>query len=224
MISVLIPLYNGIEYLHESLASVINQTFTDWEVIIGINGHPNDSEVEKTAQKVKIDICPENIVNKIRIIHYTTKGKSATLNAMVRDSVYAHIAILDVDDIWSPTKLEKQSEFWDNYDVVGTQCRYFGDVNHDLILADGDISNLDFLQGNPIINSSVVLKKECAYWNEANHILEDYELWINLRLHYKKFYNIPEILCLHRISKNSAFNNKNSQYVADLIQKYRSLK
>jgi glycosyltransferase involved in cell wall biosynthesis len=38
-ISVLIRLYNGVEYLSDSLKSVLDQTFTDWELLIGVNGH-----------------------------------------------------------------------------------------------------------------------------------------------------------------------------------------
>ena len=49
-ISILIPVYNGIEYLHESVYSVISQTHKKWEIIIGINGHEKNSEVEKKAR------------------------------------------------------------------------------------------------------------------------------------------------------------------------------
>ena len=40
MISILMPIYNGIEYINESVSSVLDQTYGDWELIIGINGHP----------------------------------------------------------------------------------------------------------------------------------------------------------------------------------------
>ena len=51
MISILIPIYNGIEFIDESVNSVINQFFTDWELLIGINGYPKNSEVYKIAKK-----------------------------------------------------------------------------------------------------------------------------------------------------------------------------
>jgi glycosyltransferase involved in cell wall biosynthesis len=222
MISVLIPIYNGIEYLSESLQSVIEQTYTDWEVIIGINGHPPNSDVEKEAYRVKYNIVPITISPKIRIIHYSTKGKPATLNAMVKDCKYDLVALLDVDDKWLPTKLEKQSKYWDEYDVVGTTCQYFGDRNDSPNVPTGDISDFNFLTVNPVINCSAVLKKVYACWNEAE-ILEDYELWLRLRLGNKKFYNINEVLCHHRIHKDSAFNNFNSHYVYNLVRKYEIL-
>ena len=52
MISILIPIYNGIEFFEDSLLSVINQTYKKWELIIGINGHPNNSEVQKKALNI----------------------------------------------------------------------------------------------------------------------------------------------------------------------------
>lgn len=225
MISVLIPIFNGVEYLSESLQSVIDQTYTDWEVIIGINGHPPNSDVEMFANKIKLELCKnEAISNKIRIVYYITKGKSATLNAMVQDCRYDLIALLDVDDKWCPKKLEIQSEYWNDYDVVGALCQYFGDKDGTPNIPVGDISGFNFLQVNPVINCSTVLNKEYAYWNELNNIgLEDYELWLQLRLKNVKFYNIPEILCLHRIDKKSAFNNSNSLYVYDLVKKYEAL-
>ena len=50
MISVLIPIYNGIEFIDESVQSVINQTYCDWELLIGINGHCENSSIYQKAK------------------------------------------------------------------------------------------------------------------------------------------------------------------------------
>ena len=50
MISILLPIYNGIEFINESVSTVIYQTYKDWELIIGINGHPKESEIYKIAK------------------------------------------------------------------------------------------------------------------------------------------------------------------------------
>ena len=49
MISILIPVYNGIEFINESVTSVLEQTFEDWELIIAINGHPQNSNEYQIA-------------------------------------------------------------------------------------------------------------------------------------------------------------------------------
>ena len=51
-VSVIIPLYNGIEFLDQAVLSVVNQTHTCWELTIGVNGYPPDSDIEKEARKI----------------------------------------------------------------------------------------------------------------------------------------------------------------------------
>ena len=155
MISILMPIYNGIEFIDESVGSIISQTYTDWELIIGINGHPENSPIFQKAKEY------ENVSDKIKVYDfYTIKGKSNTLNEMLTKCSYDRIALLDVDDIWHPNKLEVQALYLNTYDVIGTKCIYFGDINN--IVPDiptGDISNFDFSTLNPIINSSSIIKK-----------------------------------------------------------------
>jgi len=43
MISILMPIYNGIEFINESVPSILQQTYGEWELLIGINGHPENS-------------------------------------------------------------------------------------------------------------------------------------------------------------------------------------
>jgi len=215
-ISILMPIYNGIEFLEQSLSSIIKQTYKNWELIIGINGIPINSNVYLKA----IEICKNyNSQYDISVNYYDTKGKPSTLNKMVKDAKFNFIALLDVDDLWINNKLEKQLHYLDIYDVIGTGCQYFGDTNHKPILPYGDLRYFNFFQFNPIINSSVILKKEIAEWNE-NEFVEDYDLWLKLFKANKKFYNIDEILVLHRIYSTSFFNNTNHNYVEKLKEKW----
>jgi glycosyltransferase involved in cell wall biosynthesis len=211
MISILIPIYNGIEFIEESVSSVLNQTYDQWELLIGINGHPQDSEVYKIAEIYK------SKSNKIRVFDfYNIKGKSNTLNEMIKFCNYNYVAILDVDDIWHPQKLEFQSRLLNNYDVIGSNCVWFG--NRPGVVPQiptGDISNIDFSIVNPIINSSSIIRKEIAYWNENG--IEDYDLWLRLRKLNKKFFNFKEILVKHRIHNASAFNSKGNNNKVDSL-------
>ena len=215
MISILIPIYNGVEFIDESVMSVINQTYTDWELLIGINGHPENSSVFITAKEY------ENKSNKIRVFDFfNIKGKSNTLNEMIKYCNYDYVAILDVDDIWEPEKLEIQSKLLNIYDVIGTKCVYFGEKNFVLSIPTGDISNFDFTIINPIINSSSVIRKELCFWVENG--IEDYDLWLRLRKMDKKFYNFEEVLIKHRIHNTSAFNSKGNDLLAqNLVNSYK---
>lgn len=216
MISVLIPIYNGIEFIEESVSSVLEQTFEEWELIIGINGHPKDSDVYLIAKEY------EKRSVKVRVFDFfTIKGKSDVLNEMIQYCHYDYVAILDVDDIWHKDKLKIQSEYIVNYDVIGSRCIYFGDqIGTVPYIPTGDISNFDFLRVNPVINSSTLIRKSLCFWDKKYDGVEDYDLWLRLWRAGKKFYNYSQILLKHRIHKTSAFNNSNANRVPELIQKY----
>jgi glycosyltransferase involved in cell wall biosynthesis len=217
MISILMPIYNGIEFIEDSVNSIINQTYDQWELIIGVNGHPENSDIYQVAKKY------ENTYGsrKIRVFDlYQIKGKSDTLNFMLRYCNNNYVALLDVDDIWYPNKLEIQIKYLNEFDIVGSNCIWFGERNNVVPqIPIGDISEFNFKQVNPIINSSSIIRKELCYWN--NNDLEDYDLWLRLRNLGKKFYNCEEILVKHRIHQTSAFNSKgNHLKVEELLSKY----
>lgn len=216
------PIYNGIEFIDDSVQSIINQTYTDWELLIGINGYLENSEVYKIAKEY------ENINKNIHVYDfYNIKDKSNTLNRLVKYCKYNYIALLDVDDIWINNKLEIQTSVLGQFDVIGSKCVYFGDKNMEGIIPNipnGVINKLNFniKDYNPIINSSSIIKKELCCWN-LRFNLEDYDLWIRLYKQDKIFYNFSDILVKHRIHPNSAFNsNGNNKQVINLL-KYHNL-
>jgi len=219
MISILIPIYNGIEFIEESVDSVLAQSYDKWELLIGVNGHAPNSEVYNIAKRY------ESISDKIKVFDfYNIKGKSKTLNEMIKYCNYNYVAILDVDDIWHPLKLEIQSYlFLNNYDVIGTNCLYFGDIN-DYVpsLPIGDISNFNFNVVNPIVNSSCIIKRELCHWDNNMEGIDDYNLWLKLRKQKKTFYNCKDVLVKHRIHKTSAFNSSTLQLnkKSELLQMY----
>jgi glycosyltransferase involved in cell wall biosynthesis len=216
-VSILIPLYNGIEFLETSLSSIKNQTYSHWEVIIGINGHTIESEVYKRAKNYENE--------KIFVKWYPFKNKVDTLNEMVKDCNYDIICLLDVDDYWLETKLEKQIEILKKgkYDVIGTLCQYFGEQDIINIVDIGELNPNIFYSYNPIINSSIMMQKKDAVWRKLfNHMeLEDYDLWLKLNSEGKKFYNISEPLVMHRIHSDSAFNGRNNYLVNTLLSYWK---
>jgi glycosyltransferase involved in cell wall biosynthesis len=219
MISILMPIYNGIEFINESVNSILNQTFKNWELLIGVNGYDKNSEVYIKAKSYENE--------KIKVFDfYHIKGKSTTLNKLIKYCKFDWICLLDVDDLWLPLKLQKQFEIIEknqNIDIIGTRCKYIGNSNTIPKLPVNSLDNFNFFTYNPIINSSCLLKKELANWSDEFNGVEDYELWIKLWLQGKKFFNISELLVLHRIHPESAFNSKgNHLKVKNMLKKYKS--
>lgn len=202
-ISIIMPIYNGIEFIGDSVSSIIEQTYNDWELIIGINGHPPNSDVYKIAKHF------ETVDTRIRAYDfYEIRGKANASNEMIRFCLGDYIAMLDVDDMWHKKKLELQIPFLYDYDVIGARCIYIGD-RHGTVpdVPTGDITDLDFTRFNPVINSSSLIRKELCFWSD-NDGVEDYDLWLRLRKQNKRFYNCSQITVKHRIHQSSAFNSK----------------
>lgn len=202
MISIIIPIYNGLEFLDECLESIYNQTFEKYEILIGLNGHEKDGDSYNFLNKYKNE--------KLKVFQYEVANKSETCNNLIKECKYDIVCLLDVDDKWENTKLEKQIKYIKNYDVVGTFCYYFGEKNQPLSLVSGEIPNYIFDYNNPIINSSSMFYKKDAKWRDIFGV-EDYDMWLRLNREGKKFFNIPEFLTYHRIHKTSAFNNSSLQ-------------
>ena len=123
-----------------------------------------------------------------------------------------------------------QVPYLNTYDVVGSHCYYINKDGYNLSFSPklpvGDITEYNFFDGNPIINSSVILKKSDAVWqlDDINiNGVEDYDLWFKLKFQKKKFYNIEKKICFHRLHDKSYFNNKNNNYVNILINKWRNM-
>lgn len=220
-VSVLIPLYNGIEYLEQSAGSVMKQTYKSWQLIIGLNGNGPISDIESQARGIIETLDPEKKYD-VLVKYYDTQGKAKTLNAMVADCKYDYVAILDVDDYWIPEKLELQVPYLNSYDVVGGKCEYFGEKSGSPPIPVGDFALFhNIFDYNPVINSSAIINKRDAIWEDENYVrpvpgLDDYSMWFKLYYLKRKFYNIDKILCYHRIHKESAFNAKNNDRVGEL--------
>jgi glycosyltransferase involved in cell wall biosynthesis len=207
------PIYNGIEFINESVSSIISQTLEEWELIIGINGHPPLSDVYLKAKQYELQNP------KIRVLDLADiKGKSNALNVMIQYCNYNYVALLDVDDIWHPRKLEMQQYYLNVYDVIGTKCVYFGDIENVVPqIPEGDLASFDFFSVNPIINSSVLIRKELCRWVENG--IEDYDMWLRLKKQGCNFYNLREVLVKHRIHKKSAFNAQGNHLKVDELKK-----
>lgn len=216
-VTILTPVFNGIEYLEECYNSVLSQTMTDWTWIIGVNGHGDDTNLVYTTLKNNIKD------NRIVVKNYNTKGKVNTLNEMVKDVSSNYVALLDCDDVWLPNKLEIQKTLlteYPNIDVIGTGVQYIGELNHNPNLPHGKITLELLFKVNPIINSSVILKKEHCNWNDSFG-LEDYDLWFRLAFNNKLLVTVPDVCLYHRIHNNSYFNNSGRQDVNGLLDFYK---
>ena len=216
-VTILTPIFNGIEYFEDCYNGILAQTEQNFLWIIGVNGHGDDTN--------DLFVMLKNKINDKRIIvkNYLTKGKVNTLNVMMEEVNTKYVALCDCDDIWFPTKLEIQKRILNTYnfiDVLGTNLQYIGELNHIPTLPFGKITLDTLFTINPLVNSSVILKKECCKW-EDRFGLEDYDLWFRLAIENKIIVTIQEPFIYHRVYQTSAFNNSGVQDISSLIEYYK---
>lgn len=215
-VSILIPLYNGVEFLEDCLKSVQAQTFQSWELIVGINGHgPDGGE----AASRTLDCLARLGDARMRMVVQgpPLQGKVESLNALLLEVRTPWIALLDCDDLWLPTKLQVQiSALFGtavDADIVGTGCSYFGHHQGFPQLPVGWIRPPHLLVANPLINSSVLIRTEVCktlQWRYTDQCygMEDYDFWMRAERAGFRMFNVEDRLVLHRIHPASAFNTQ----------------
>lgn len=108
-VTVVIPAYNAMRYLPETMETALAQTFTDFEVLV-----VNDGSTDNTAEWVSQVTDP-----RVRIVSQENKGLAGARNTGIAHAKGEYIAYLDADDLWEPTKLEKQVRCLDENPEVG---------------------------------------------------------------------------------------------------------
>jgi len=226
MISILTTVKNGYEFLEECARSIFLQqcrhadTTVEWEWWIGVNGH-GDSGGPALQEALRV----QKLGPSIHVINMPqAEGRVAALNALCAAASGEWIAILDCDDVWEPEKLLTQmiaiNMSKEPIDIIGTRCTYFGDiVGVQPSLPSGWITPDLVEVSNPIINSSALIRRELAVWEDRCG-LEDYDLWIRASRAGHRLFNIPHSLVRHRVHRGSAFNAGTGQDLEGLKRFY----
>jgi glycosyltransferase involved in cell wall biosynthesis len=219
MITVVIPLYNGVEFLEECLTSVRAQIFQDWTCIVGVNGHgPGGGPVMTQA----ISITGELQDDRFKVVNLpNVRGAPAAINALVAMAKTEWIAHLDADDKWHPMKLHCQVKSLEGAaaDIVGTFCTYFGDWTGGPSIQSGYVLEDAFHRMNPMIHSSILIRKELAHYTDE-FVTYDYDCWVRNLLAKKVFFNVPLELTFHRVYSASHFNASGAQKPEQVRMKY----
>lgn len=197
LVSIILPTYNRADFLSRSVESVLNQTFSDFELII-VNDASTDSSKEV------IDTYDDQRI--IYLEHERNLGGSAARNTGIKAANGSFIAFQDSDDEWLPEKLEKQIKIMAEAPVsVGVIYTGFWRIRGDSKeyipgaanqVKEGNI-HLELLKGNFVTTQAVLVKKECfqkaGMFDETLPRLQDWELFLRISKFYEFCY-IPEAL------------------------------
>jgi cellulose synthase/poly-beta-1,6-N-acetylglucosamine synthase-like glycosyltransferase len=199
-VSVLLPVYNGANYLSQAMDSLLKQTFTDFEVIA-----INDGSKDSTGEVLNAMTDP-----RIRVFHQDNMGLAATLNRALSLAKGQLIARQDHDDLSRSDRFAKQVKYMQtNPDCVllGTAAEiWVGDKpserNHDHP-QDHELLVFDLLFNNPFVHSSIMMRRDVVvgiggYTTDSNRLpTEDYELWSRMS-RQGRIANLAERLLVYR--------------------------
>lgn len=218
-VSVIIPTYNREKYIAETINSVLNQTFSDYETIVVDDGSTDNTE----------RVIREEFADKVIYLSKSNGGPASSRNMGMRVAKGEYIAFLDSDDLWLPEKLEIQTRFMDAHPEIGLTYSWALNFRQssngkieDLCLAIcRDTPNLKrLLTGNCILLLTAMLRKTCledvGLFDEGKDLigLEDYEYWIRIAMSYHIAY-IPRVLARYRVHDENLWAGASTRQVAD---------
>ena len=217
LISIVIPTYNRVQFLIETIDSILSQTYSNFELIIVSDGSTDNT-------KYKISELKDTRIKFVELeknYGYPAKARNEGINI----SKGEFIAFCDDDDLWEKNKLEKQVDYINkgynfifiNYKLLKenkTQIRYFYlkyIIKFIVNKLNSRISYFFLTVTNPVVNSSVLVQKSLIsriMFNDSimYRAVEDYQLWIQIYQESNPFY-INEELVIYRLHDNNISND-----------------
>lgn len=203
-VSIITAAYNSEKYIAETIESVLGQTFTDWEYII-IDDGSNDN-TNKIIKKYADD-------KRIKYVYQENQKQAMARNNAFKISNGKYIAILDADDTWAPTKLEKQVELMKKTPNVGLIYTNWQRIDENgCFLKTTPVPDItaDPLRNQIIHNtipfSSFLIRKSCInreLHNEKYLYTGDCYLTIKITLNGHSFGYINEKMLYYRVHKKA---------------------
>ncbi len=207
-VSIITPVYNSLPFIFETINSVVNQTYTDWEMII-----VDDFSSDDTFRRVQAYTENET---RIKIFKLTkNSGAAVARNYAISRAEGEFIAFIDADDLWLPNKLEKQINYmkYNNYILTHTNYEIInesGDKIGKMIAPNSKLSYNDMLKTNQIgcLTAIYDTKKIGKIYLPDIRKRQDYALWLKILKRIDYAYCLPECLSLYRVRSNSISRNK----------------
>jgi len=188
-VSIILPTFNRLEFLRPAIDSVFAQTFVDWDLIIADDG---------SAEQTRVFLRTLMSQPRVKVIWLPHTGNPAAVrNAALREAKGEYIAFLDSDDLWRPTKLERQIAAlksstdcqwsYTGYDRIGEtgdliypdakpMVPYRGAIFEPLLTLEAEVST-------PAVVVTRRLLAQVGGFDEGLFLWEDYDLWLRLALH-----------------------------------------
>ena len=228
LISVIMGIYNCEEYLEEALNCIVNQTYTNWEVIMCDDGSKDNTIA--VAQKFV-----DNYPGKFRLLkNEHNMGLNFTLNKCLYEAKGDYIARMDGDDLCSPERFQKEVDVLNNNPDIAIVCTEMNFFDENGVWGKTNVTpaptKLNFIKSTPFCHANKKKKKE-AYlsvkgYTVAKRLLrvEDYHLWVKMYSKGYKGVNIKETLYHMRDDRDAQSRRKFKYRINESYAHYEATK
>ncbi|WP_051526833.1 glycosyltransferase family 2 protein [Alkanindiges illinoisensis] len=218
MFSVVIPLYNKELSIENTINSVLEQTYQDFEIIV-----VDDGSTDQSAQLIERIQDP-----RIRIIHQDNQGVSAARNRGIKEAKQEWIAFLDGDDLWENGHLEeicKMMSMFPDEKVFVTSFEYSDKrktFKHPRNTPIFKIENYfkEAIQESLIWTSIAVISRECfskvGYFNNNLNRGEDLDLWARLAKYYA-IIKSQRVTAIYNLEDSKSLTKTKSHYHKSIL-------
>jgi glycosyltransferase involved in cell wall biosynthesis len=205
-VSIIMPAHNAAKFIEISIKSVIEQCYTDWQLIV-VNDRSSDETPDIVARYAQQD-------SRILLVNNTSSvgGAFYARNIALEEAKGRYIAFLDSDDIWKPEKLSKQIEAMKSSGRYASHSSYIRIDEQGNNLNRVKVKNLvtyrDQIKSNRIPNLTGVYDCEkvgIVKQSDIGH--EDYDMWLKILLKTPSI-GVEEPLAYYRVLSNSLSSNK----------------
>lgn len=210
IVSVLTPVWNGEKYISSTIASVQEQTLTDWEMIL-----VDDCSTDRTCEIIEAIAADDPRIRLLR--QESNQGAGPARNRALEAARGRYIAYLDADDLWYPEKLEKQIAFMQEKNAAFSCCSYevIDDSGNSLNKYVHQLPKVDykgFLTNNLL--QTVGMMADLSQIDRALFHMpdlrrrQDAATWLQVLKAGYPCYGMEEVLAKYRRAKGSLSGNK----------------
>ncbi len=200
-VSIVLPSFNGARYIRESIESVINQTLSDWELII-----VDDCSTDSTLQIAEEYAGREK---RIHVIHNEENQKlPEALNIGFRHASGQYLTWTSDDNMYLSRALETMSQYLDSHKEVPMVCTGMLFMNEDMqYVKEFKTYNSSQMRVQDTVGACFMYRREVlaevGEYSREFFCVEDYEYWMRILIKYDTIGYIPDIHYLYRRQKNS---------------------
>jgi len=216
LISIIVPTYNRGSFISECIESVLNQSYTDWEMII-----IDDGSTDSTKEIINTYLSEP----RIQYHYQENKGQSSARKKAIYLAKGKYLAFLDSDNIWLNQRLEfglKAIQRNENIDLTYGDIIEIDENSTEVPMVNmkrfsGKVSSQlvkdNFITMNTVLVKKSVVIKVKAFREEIKRA-DDYDMWLRLSAEHNFLY-IPKVMVKYRVMDDQISSNKEGRFIAN---------